>query len=110
GSPGGNPGGFVIESSDKNFYYSGDTALTYDMKLLGEYHSLDLAFLCMGDNFTMGPEDALIAADFIQCDQIIGMHYDTFGYIVIDHEATINLFAEKGKILSLMEIGGSLEV
>jgi len=110
GSYAGNPGGFIIASDEGNFYYSGDTALTYDMKLIGEYHSLDVAFLCIGDNFTMGVEDAVIAADFIQCDQIIGMHYDTFGYIEIDHEAAIKAFSEKGKKLILMEIGSEMQL
>jgi L-ascorbate metabolism protein UlaG (beta-lactamase superfamily) len=110
GSNGGNPGGFVIETKERSFYYSGDTALTYDMKLLGEYHSINFAFLCIGDNFTMGVEDALIAADFIQCDKIIGMHYDTFGYIVINHEEAQNQFANRGKTLYLPAIGERLDL
>ncbi len=110
GSYGGNPMGFVIESSEGNFYFSGDTALTYDMKLLGEFHSLDFAFLCIGDNFTMGVEDAIRAADFIGCDQIIGMHYDTFGYIKIDHQVAKEAFAQAGKTLHLLEIGEHMEI
>lgn len=108
GSYGGNPGGFVIESEAGSFYFSGDTALTYDMKLLGAYHNLDFAFLCMGDNFTMGVSDAVIAASFIDCDQIIGMHYDTFGYIVIDHADATEQFSSQGKTLHLPEIGESI--
>ncbi|HEY1038250.1 MAG TPA: metal-dependent hydrolase, partial [Bacteroidia bacterium] len=81
GSNGGNPMGFVVESIEGNFYYAGDTALTYDMKLIGEYRSINFAFLPIGDNFTMGPENAMIASEFINCSDIIGMHYDTFGYI-----------------------------
>jgi L-ascorbate metabolism protein UlaG (beta-lactamase superfamily) len=110
GSNGGNPGGFVIETKEKCFYYSGDTALTYDMKLLGEYHALDFAFLCIGDNFTMGIADALIASDFIQCKQIIGMHYDTFGYIVINHEEAKARFATQGKTLHLPAIGERIDL
>ena len=79
------------------------------MKLLGEFHQIDFAFLCLGDNFTMGVEDAAIAADFIECDDIIGMHFDTFGYIEIDHQAAKALFEEKGKKLTLMEIGDRAE-
>ena len=60
GTYGGNPMGFVIESSDKNFYYAGDTALTYDMKLIGNYRKIDFAFLPIGDNFTMGVDNAII--------------------------------------------------
>lgn len=112
GSAGGNPLGFVVKSADATFYYSGDTALTYDMKLIpNEYgYKLTHAFLCMGDNFTMGVEDALIAASFIDCDTIIGMHFDTFGYIKIDHEAAIKKFADKGKRLILMNIGETIDI
>ena len=110
GKYGGNPGGFVVETQKGAFYHSGDTALTYDMKLIGEQHDLKFAFLCLGDNFTMGVEDALIAANFIQCQKIIGMHFDTFGYIEINHEEAIDKFAAKGKELILMDIGNSLQL
>jgi len=78
GSYGGEPGGFIIQMEGKTFYYSGDTALHSDMKLFGEFYDIDFAFLCIGDNFTMGYEDAAIAADFLKCNDIIGMHFDTF--------------------------------
>ena len=110
GSPGGNPGGFIIESAEGNFYYSGDTALHYDMKLLGEYHNLDFAFLCMGDNFTMGVDDALIAANFVGVDRVFGMHYDTFGYIVINHDVAKAKFQKAGKTLHLLDIGESTKL
>jgi len=109
GSYGGNPGGFVIDSGNRSFYYAGDTALTYDMKLLGEFHNLDLAFLPIGDNFTMGVDDAAIASGFIGCNQIVGMHYDTFGYIKVDPDAAKKKFADKGATLHLMEIGQTIE-
>jgi len=105
GSYGGSAMGFIIESHEANFYYSGDTALTYDMKLIGEFRTLDFALLCIGDNFTMSADNAIIAADFIKCRKIIGMHYDTFGYIKIDHEEAISKFSNQGKELTLMEIG-----
>lgn len=105
GSNGGNPMGFVIESSDKNFYYAGDTALTYDMKLIGEYRHIDFAFLPIGDNFTMGVDNAIIATKFINCNDIIGMHYDTFGYIKIDKTEAVHKFKIQGKKLTLLEIG-----
>ena len=110
GSYAGNPGGFVITSNEKTFYYAGDTALTMDMKLIGEYENLDFAVLPIGDNFTMGIKEAVIAADFVQCDKIVGIHYDTFGYIEIDHQAAINEFSAKGKELILLEIGQTTEV
>ncbi len=109
GSYGGNPMGFVIESNSGNFYYAGDTALTYDMRLIGEYRKLDFAFLPIGDNFTMGVDNAIIACDFIQCRDIIGMHYDTFGYIKVDHDDARKKFERAGLKLNLMKIGESVE-
>jgi L-ascorbate metabolism protein UlaG (beta-lactamase superfamily) len=108
GSYGGNPMGFVIESSEKNFYYAGDTALTFDMKLIGEYRNVDFAFLPIGDNFTMSVDNAIIACDFIQCNDVIGMHYDTFGYIKIDQADAIRKFDRDGKNLNLMKIGETI--
>lgn len=108
GSNGGNPMGFVVESPEKNFYYAGDTALTYDMKLIGEYRKIAFAFLPIGDNFTMGPENALIATDFINCGDIIGMHYNTFPYIEIDTTEAQRKFARAGKQLTIMEIGTTI--
>lgn len=110
GTYAGNPMGFIFFTKEGNFYYSGDTALTYDMKLIGEMTELKFAFLCLGDNFTMGVEDAIKAADFIGCENIIGMHFDTFGFIVVPHEQAIANFAAKGKQLRLLEIGESLEM
>ncbi len=110
GSYGGQPGGFVITHADGAFYHSGDTALTYDMKLIGEQFNLDFAMLCLGDNFTMGVDDAAKAADFIQCDTIIGMHFDTFPPIMIDHDQAIKKFNAAGKKLILPEIGQTLSI
>ena len=110
GTYGGNPMGFIIESTEGSFYYAGDTALTYDMKLIGEYRTLNFAFLPIGDNFTMGVDNAIIASDYINCKKIIGMHYDTFGYIKIDKQNAINKFELSGKELILMDIGSTLTV
>lgn len=110
GSYGGNPCGFVIEGEHKNIYIAGDTALTMDMKLIPLRTKLDLAILPIGDNFTMDVEDAIIASDFVDCDKILGYHYDTFGYIEIDHEAAIRKFFDKGKDLMLLGIGESIEL
>ena len=110
GSYGGQPGGFVIEGEHKNIYIAGDTALTYDMKLIPMQTKLDLAILPIGDNFTMGIDDAIIAAEFVDCDKILGYHFDTFGYIEIDHDEAKRKFYEKGKDLMLLEIGAGLEL
>jgi len=109
GSYGGNPMGFLVETGDGNFYYSGDTALTYDMKLIGDYKNIDFALLPVGNNFTMGIDNAIIAADFIRCNKIIGLHYDTFGYIRIDHQEAVSKFNSAGKELHLLEIGSTIE-
>jgi L-ascorbate metabolism protein UlaG (beta-lactamase superfamily) len=105
GSYGGHPMGFVIESSEGNFYYAGDTALTYDMKLIGNYRNVDFAFLPIGDTFTMGVDNAIIAAEFIKCRNIIGMHFDTFEPIKIDHEMATKKFTNSGNSLTLFTIG-----
>ncbi len=110
GSYGGQPGGFVIEGEHKNIYIAGDTALTYDMKLIPVSTKLDLAILPIGDNFTMGIDDAIIAADFVECDKILGYHFDTFGYIEINHDEAKRKFFENGKDLMLLEIGESIEL
>lgn len=107
GSYGGNPGGFVVESAVGNFYYSGDTALTLDMKLIGETTLLKFAALCIGDNFTMAVEDAVRAADFVKCGEILGVHYDTFPPIEIDHAAARAKFKDAGKTLHLLKPGNS---
>jgi L-ascorbate metabolism protein UlaG (beta-lactamase superfamily) len=110
GSYGGQPGGFVIEGEHKNVYIAGDTALTYDMKLIPLQTKLDLAILPIGDNFTMGIDDAILASDFVECDKVLGYHFDTFGYIEIDHETSKRKFFEKDKDLMLLEIGEFIEL
>ena len=107
GAYGGNPGGFVVESADGNFYYSGDTALTLDMKLIGESTKLKFAALCLGDNFTMGVGDALKAAEFVRCKEILGLHYNTFPPIRIDTEAAVKTFKRARRNLRLLRPGES---
>jgi L-ascorbate metabolism protein UlaG (beta-lactamase superfamily) len=107
GSYGGNPGGFVVESATGSFYYSGDTALTLDMKLIAESTRLTFAVLCLGGNFTMDAEDAVKAAQFIDCADIVGVHYDTFPPIKIDHEKAKQIFEKAGKKLHLLKIGAA---
>jgi len=108
GSYGGQPGGFVITGEHKNIYIAGDTALTFDMKLIPLQTKLDLAILPIGDNFTMGIDDAILASDFVECNKILGYHFDTFGYIEIDHADAKRKFSEKDKELILLPIGSAL--
>lgn len=110
GTYGGNAVGFVITSDEGNFYFAGDTALTMDMQLIPKIAKMNFAMLPIGDVFTMGYEDAVTAASFIECNQIYGMHYDTFEPIKIDHQAAIDAFSSVGKELILMNIGETVEV
>ena len=110
GTYGGSPLGYLIEAPAANFYYAGDTALHYDMKLIGEYKKIDFAFLPLGNNYTMGVDNAVIASDFIKCDHIIGMHYDTFSVIHIDHAEAKKKFQLAGKELTLMNIGETITI
>lgn len=110
GSYAGNPMGFVIWNDEGAVYFAGDTALTWDMKLIPMLcPKLTCAILPIGDNFTMDAKQAVIASDFIECDDIIACHYDTFGFIEVDHDAVKAAFAEKGKKLQMIEIGATTE-
>ena len=110
GSYGGNPMGFIITSAEGNFYYSGDTALTLDMQLIPRWAKLNFAVLPIGDNFTMDAVDAAACAEMIQCKTIVGVHYDTFGFIKIDHAAAAKVFRDAGAELKLVPIGASAEI
>ena len=81
-----------------------------DMKLIPMQAKIDLAVLPIGDNFTMGIDSAIIASNFVECNNILGYHYDTFGYIVIDRKAAMAKFSAAGKILHLLEIGKNIEI
>lgn len=105
GSYGGQPGGFILSTEGKHIYIAGDTALTMDMKIIPMTTSLDLAVLPIGDNFTMGVDDAVLASDFVECNNILGYHFDTFGYIEIDHNVAMDKFKRAGKKLHLLDIG-----
>jgi L-ascorbate metabolism protein UlaG (beta-lactamase superfamily) len=110
GSYGGNPMGFIISNTEGSFYYSGDTALTMDMQLIPKWAKLNFAVLPIGDNFTMGYEDAAEAARMIGCKTVIGVHYDTFGFITIDHQKAIAAFEKAGCNLQLIAIGSSISL
>jgi L-ascorbate metabolism protein UlaG (beta-lactamase superfamily) len=105
GAYGGEPGGFVISSKDKNIYVAGDTAVTMDMKLIPMSVKLDASILPIGDTFTMGVEDAIIASDLVECGKVIGCHFNTFPPIEIDVEDAKSKFSSKGKELIILEIG-----
>jgi len=109
GSYGGQPGGFVVTAGDQgSFYVAGDTALTMDMKLIAEEFTLRFAALPIGDHFTMGAADAAKAAGFVGCNEIVGVHYDTFPPIRIDHDAARETFRAAGRRLHLPAIGETI--
>jgi L-ascorbate metabolism protein UlaG (beta-lactamase superfamily) len=110
GSYGGNPVGFLVESKEGNFYYAGDTALTLDMKLIPDWIKLDFSILPVGDHFTMGIEDAATAAQWVQGKKIIGMHFDTFPPIEINHDQAKQYFSDKQLELFLPTINQTLEL
>lgn len=110
-SYGGVAMGFVISDATSCLYFAGDTALHSDMKLITSMcPKLDVAILPIGDNFTMGFQDAILASDFIQCNKIIGCHFDTFGYIEIDHDEAQQAFVSAGKDLILLKIGETTNI
>jgi len=110
GSYGGNPMGFIIYTNEGNFYYSGDTALTLDMQFIPKWAKLNFAVLPIGDNFTMGYEDATEAAKMVEAGVVIGVHYDTFGFIRIDHQKAQKAFENADARLLLPKIGETINV
>lgn len=96
----GMPAGLLLFIEGKTIYHAGDTGLFSDMKLIGERHPIDLAFLPIGDNFTMGPEDAAYAAKLLQAKTVVPIHYNTFPVIKQDPEAFVALLDEGvGKVM-----------
>lgn len=108
GSYGGNPAGFVLETAGKTIYYAGDTALNADMKLLADLYNIDYAILPIGGNFTMDVDDAIVATKYIDCTQVIGVHYNTFPVIKIDTEEALAKFDREQKKLLLPAIGETI--
>ncbi len=103
----GPPVGFLITTGGKTLYHSGDTGLFYDMKLIGEMNAIDLAFLPIGDNFTMGIDDAVKAVEFLKPKVVVPMHYDTFDVIQADPK----VFADRvtGSKVRILKPGESID-
>lgn len=106
----GNPAGFVLELEGKVIYYAGDTALTLEMKLLSELYKIDYAILPIGGHYTMDVDDAIIAAKFLKCNNIIGVHFNTFPPITIDTDAAIEKFKREGINLILPTVGETISL
>ena len=111
GSNGGSPAGLLLTLNEgKRIYFAGDTALTYDMKLIGEDGGVDVAVLPIGDNFTMGPDDAVRAAEFVGAKHVIPCHYNTFPPIQQDPDAfAANLKRATGIECTVMQVGDSFD-
>jgi L-ascorbate metabolism protein UlaG (beta-lactamase superfamily) len=110
GSYGGNPAGFVIEADGKQIYFAGDTGLTVEMKILADLYKLNYAILPIGGNYTMDVDDALIATKYFECDNVIGVHYNTFPLIAIDTKVALDKFVRERKNLILPAIGETKEL
>ena len=104
----GPPVGFLVTIDGKVIYHSGETGLFYDMKLIGEMNKIDLAFLPIGDNFTMGVEDAVKAVEFLRPKTVVPFHYDTFDVIHSDPKRFASLV--KGSEVVILKPGDSLTV
>lgn len=100
----GMPGGILLTIDEKTIYHVGDTALFTDLKMYGAMNEIDLAFIPIGDNFTMGPEDALIAADWINAKVSVPVHYNTFPVIEQDADAwASNVKTGEGRAMKIGE-------
>ncbi len=108
--PVGNPCGFIVIMDGKTVYHAGDTGLFYDMNLIGETNSIDCALLPIGDNFTMGPEDAARATKMLHPAVVIPMHYNTFDVIKQDPEVFKTALGGEGPDVRILKPGESTEV
>jgi len=106
----GEPAGVVISINGKNIYHAGDTGLFLDMKLIGEITPLDIALVPIGDNFTMGIDDAVKAVEFLKPKLAIPMHYNTFGVIQADPQEFKRKVESIGKKCRILEFGETIEV
>lgn len=97
----GDPAGVVIELDGKSLYHAGDTGLTYDMKLVGEFFHPDLSFLPIGDRYTMGVRSAAKAVEFCQTKRVIPIHYGTFPLVDTDPEEFKRLVGNKAEVIIL---------
>jgi L-ascorbate metabolism protein UlaG (beta-lactamase superfamily) len=106
----GEPAGVLITAGGKTVYHAGDTGLFLDMKLIGEINSIDAALLPIGDNFTMGIDDAVKAVEFLNPKLAIPMHYSTFGVIEADPQEFKRKVESIGKKCAVVPFGESIDV
>lgn len=106
----GQPVGMIITAEGKTIYHAGDTALFSDMKLIGDLHTIDVAALPIGDHFTMGPDEAVIAAEWVKAKQVLPLHYNTFEPIQQDAQKFADKLKEKHITGHVLGIGNSIEI
>jgi L-ascorbate metabolism protein UlaG (beta-lactamase superfamily) len=106
----GNPCGFLVTMGGKTLYHTGDTGLFYDMKLIGEMNAIDLMFLPIGDNFTMGIDDAVKAVEFVRPKAVVPMHYHTWDIIDTDPEEFKRKLAGSGVNVAILKPGQAIEL
>ncbi|WP_010195505.1 metal-dependent hydrolase [Bacillus sp. m3-13] len=101
----GMPSGILLTIDGKTIFHAGDTALFSDMKMIGELNNIDVAFLPIGDNFTMGPDDAVLAAKWLNASTVVPIHFNTFPVIEQNpHEFVSKLPEGVGKVLEVGEV------
>jgi len=101
----GNPCGFLVNLGGLTVYHAGDTGLFYDMKLIGEMNRIDVARLPIGDNFTMGPEDAAKAVEFLRPRIVVPMHYATFEVLEQDPDRFVQAARQQGAEILVLQPG-----
>ncbi len=106
----GNPCGYILKLNDKTIYHAGDTALFSDMKLYGDIEQIDYALLPVGDNFTMGIKDAVIASGMLAAENVIPMHYNTFDLVTINMHDLKKQFAQSKSKLTIIEFNTKIEI
>ena len=108
GTYAGPASGFILTIEGKVIYHAGDTALMEDMKQFGLSYDFDVVMLPIGDNFTMGLEDALLACNYLGVNKFIGMHFNTFPVIQIDIEKSRKQALLAEKELLILSVGQKL--
>jgi L-ascorbate metabolism protein UlaG (beta-lactamase superfamily) len=107
---GGMPAGYIIEIEGLTVLHAGDTSLFSDMRMIGERHKIDVAFIPIGDHYTMGPDDALQAAEWYGAKLVIPLHYDTFPPIRQNAEAFVRRLEAQGQRGKAMAPGDQFEL
>lgn len=106
----GNPCGFLVTLGGKILYHTGDTGLFYDMKLIGEMNKIDLMFLPIGDNFTMGIDDAVKAVEFANPKTVVPMHYKTWDIINAEPEEFKQKLSKRSVKVVILKPGETIDI